>query len=740
MNNNSKTADTVESLQLQIKKLNRTILLQEERMARAEMVASTREKVMDMLKVERSSQEVELSDIQKSNEQQLIKLNAVVKATKIGLYDVGIHDNDFLHPDNTVTFTDEFRNMLGYSNEVDFPDSLSNWKNHLHPDEEEKVIADVIKHVSDTSGSSPYDAEYRLMKKDGEYAYFRACGEAIRDNEGNVIRIAGALMDITETKNTLINNEIQLTKFNMINKAARIGLWEMVIIRDDPMNIQNRITYSDEFREILGYSDSEDFPDVLSSFYNCLHPDDYQMVTDKINGHIADTTGETPFDPEYQAKKKNGEYTYVRATGYSIRDKDGNAIRTLGTIMDISEEKKTLFRTEKLREEAEAASRAKSDFLSNMSHEIRTPMNAIIGMTTIGKSADEVERKDYCFRKIENASQHLLGVINVILDISKIEANKFELSYIEFEFGKMLHRVIGIISFRVDEMNQKLTVNVDKAIPRVLIGDDQRLAQVITNLLSNAVKFTPESGMINLDICLVGEEDGEYTIKVTVTDTGIGISEENQSKLFQSFQQAESGTTRVFGGTGLGLVITKNIVELMGGNVEVLSELGKGSSFSFTFKAKQGSEKTSPLIENVDGKAEKSEPVDVGGIFKGRRIILAEDVEINREIALALLEDTGIVIDCAENGVQAVEMFDESPDRYDLILMDIQMPLKDGYEATRSIRELSHANSKSIPIIAMTANVFVEDVEKSRKAGMNGHVGKPIDVAELFNVLRRFLK
>jgi signal transduction histidine kinase len=238
--------------------------------------------------------------------------------------------------------------------------------------------------------------------------------------------------------------------------------------------------------------------------------------------------------------------------------------------------------------EAEAASRAKSDFLSNMSHEIRTPMNAIIGMTSIGRSADNSERKNYAFDKIGDASTHLLGVINDILDMSKIEANKLELSYEEFVFEKALKKVVDINNFRIDEKRQNLKVQIDHRIPRTLIGDDQRLTQVITNLMSNAVKFTPEGGDIHIDARLAGEENGLCTLQISVTDTGIGISREQQERLFSSFQQAESGTSRKFGGTGLGLVISKRIIEMMGGRIWIESETGRGSVFSFTIRAKRG--------------------------------------------------------------------------------------------------------------------------------------------------------
>ncbi|MCL2380798.1 MAG: response regulator [Treponema sp.] len=520
----------------------------------------------------------------------------------------------------------------------------------------------------------------------------------------------------------------------------------------------------------------------------------------------------------------------------------------------------------KAKEIAEQASRAKGDFLANMSHEIRTPMNAIIGMTSIGKAAVDIERMKYCFAKIDDASQHLLGIINDILDMSKIEAGKFDLSLEEFHFEKLLQRVINVVNFRIDEKRQALRVLIDKDIPDTLIADGQRLAQAIANLLSNATKFTPEHGSITLDTRLMGEDNSICTIKVSVTDTGIGVSGEQQISLFDSFQQAESSTTRRFGGTGLGLSISKSIVEMMGGEIWVESELGKGSTFSFTFQAKRGIARNYALLNHtispgnirimviaedpyilafflgftrefgifcntaynandalktigehgayniyffewnmpgIDGldlaralkekasafdktvvaivstieyntiadeaggagidhflskplfsspiadiineyvgseREQAAQPQRGAGIeFEGSRILLAEDMEINREIALALLEPMLLNIDCAANGVEAVDIFTKNSGDYDMILMDVQMPEMDGYAATRHIRSLDFPNAKTIPIIALTANVFREDIEGCLSAGMNDHIGKPIDAESLFSKLDQYL-
>ena len=384
--------------------------------------------------------------------------------------------------------------------------------------------------------------------------------------------------------------------------------------------------------------------------------------------------------------------------------------------------------------QAEHASRAKSDFLANMSHEIRTPMNAIIGMTTIGKNAADAERKEYSLTKIEEASKHLLGVINDVLDYSKIEAGKLELSYGEFSFEKMINKACDVIAFRAAEKKQVFSVDIDGNIPRLLIGDEQHISQVVTNLLSNAIKFTPENGSITLTSRREREKDGRHLIRVDVADTGIGISDDQKEHVFNSFEQADNTITKRFGGTGLGLAISKNIVESMGGAITVESELGKGSTFSFVVPFL-------PAPEHLEGtpEAESSEPVVRSNDYSDRALLLVDDVEINREIVIAMLEPTNIAIDCAENGAIAVRMFTENPDRYDMVFMDVQMPEMDGYQASRTIRAMDIDKAKSIPIIAMTANVFKEDIQQSLSAGMNGHVGKHLDFNEVFAILNEYL-
>ncbi|MDR1868558.1 MAG: response regulator, partial [Treponema sp.] len=326
-----------------------------------------------------------------------------------------------------------------------------------------------------------------------------------------------------------------------------------------------------------------------------------------------------------------------------------------------------LIRIDMARNKSDRESKYKSAFLANMSHEIRTPMNAIIGMTTIGKSADNIERKDYCFNKIEDASNHLLGVINDILDMSKIEANKFELVNDEFNFEKMLQRVVNVVNFRIDEKHQKFTVHIDKNIPRFVVGDDQRVAQVITNLLGNAVKFTPENGSITLNARLLEEEDGYHNLQIGVTDTGIGLTPEQQSRIFMSFEQAESSTTRKYGGTGLGLSISKKIVELMGGNIWVESELNKGATFTFNIRVKSSSRIHEGLLDT---------DVNLSNV---RIMAVDDDKDILNHFS-EIVEGFGVgCCDTATSGEEALGMVVRNGE-YNIYFVDWRMPVMDGIQ------------------------------------------------------------
>ena len=379
---------------------------------------------------------------------------------------------------------------------------------------------------------------------------------------------------------------------------------------------------------------------------------------------------------------------------------------------------------------AQEASRAKSDFLSRMSHEIRTPMNAIIGMTQIAKNTKELPKVQECLDRIGSASKLLLSLINDILDMSKIEANKLEIQHDEFDFDEIVQDIETIIDVKVKEKKQVLVVDVSENIPKRLIGDELRLVQVLNNLLSNAIKFTPERGTIKVNFDAIDTNGDDITIETRVKDSGIGITDEQKERLFDSFEQADGSVARKFGGTGLGLSISKNIVELMGGTITVESELDKGSEFIFTAKMKIAKESTAAeiaLAENTDFD------------FSKYNLLIAEDIEINREIVMAMLESTNIQIDNAENGVEACKMMTDNPEKYDAIFMDLQMPEMGGIEATQIIRNMDNEHCRTIPIIAMTANAFKEDVDRCLEVGMNGHIAKPIDEKTVLQTLAECL-
>jgi len=383
-------------------------------------------------------------------------------------------------------------------------------------------------------------------------------------------------------------------------------------------------------------------------------------------------------------------------------------------------------------EKAKAAAKAKSDFLSHMSHEIRTPLNAIVGMVQIAQDAANCDRIDDCLKEMGYYSKHLLGIVNDILDFSKMESGGFAFEEKPFSLIGEIDFIASMFKAKVAEKDLTLRVEAKDIQHDVIFTDKLRLNQVLINLLSNAVKFTDSGGTVELTVEEVLHMNCESVYRFIVRDDGIGIEPEQAKKLFTPFTQANAGVTRLYGGTGLGLAISQNIVQMMGGDIELETEFGKGSTFRFTIRV--------PAEEKAIAPLENEPRVILPDKLRGKRIMVVDDIATNRKVVELLLKGSGVLIDTAANGKEALDAFcGAEPHWYDLILMDMLMPVMDGCTATEKIRNSGKEDAHDIKIIAMTANVMREDVERAYQSGMDGHLAKPIDRTELYTRMEEWL-
>ena len=624
-------------------------------------------------------------------------------------------------------------------------------ENSVHEDDREKFwsvfsLENLRKKAEKVEKFEEVTCQYRIKSSPvtwvEEHIFF------VRQAETVMVNILGR--DITKQKMVETTAALEKRERNYIINAMS-SLFFAAYYIDLEASTFRKITEVKEVGDVLGaeLNCEEGFRKYAEHF---IHPDDRRGYLEKMDcKKMRDSlSGEQPFMAmEYRKIKEengvfSGEYDWIRATVVLADSRDGKAKKALYIAQDVTESKqKEEQEIRMLQEACDAANHAnasKSEFLSRMSHDIRTPMNAIIGMTSIaGAHLDDPERVSDCLNKITVSSKHLLSLINEVLDMSKIESGKINLVEEEFSLSELIENLLTILRPSVEAKRHKMEFHIRDVEHVEVIGDAMRLQQVLINILGNSVKYTKEGGCLQLELTEKKSSMAGYgCYEFVISDNGMGMTPEYVKKIFEPFSRAEDSRISKIEGTGLGMAIALNIARKMSGDIHVESRVNEGSRFTVTVYLKQQNAKmagTKMPDDERDSHTEEEEPD-----FSGSRILLVEDNEINREIAVEVLNSFGVTVEIAEDGKQAVDKYREmGAGYYDLVFMDVQMPVMNGYEATQAIRNSGQEDAGEIPIVAMTANAFAEDVTASRKAGMSEHITKPLDIGQLKKCMGRFL-
>jgi len=627
----------------------------------------------------------------------------------------------------------------------------------VHPEDWAQVSEGIRRQIADSADGLDF-VRYRVRRKDGAVRWIEDYGHFVpTERYGDVFYVF--VEDVTERRlkessdrrtiqlaqerlEVLERLEHETTALRLVHEILRSGMWSMEF---NPQGEMTSVSWSNEFRAMLGYRDESDFPNVLESWTDLLHPEDKDRVLREYFSTISDYSGEKVYDVEYRLLTRHQGYRWFRATGKLSRRADGTPITYVGMFVDVTqrkqseEELETQHRLlEDALEQANRANQAKTAFLNNMSHDIRTPMNAIIGFTALADTHadDPALVRDY-LAKIRQSSSLLLSLINDVLDMSRIESGKVRLESDPCSLNEILHDLHTIVQTEAFAKHLNFTVDASEVKDEAILCDRLRLKQVLLNVTSNAVKFTPPYGTVQVRARqLPDAEQGWGSYEFTVRDTGIGMNQEFLRHIFEPFERERTSTVSGTQGTGLGMTITKNILDMMGGSIHVESEEGKGTLFTVTLRFPLSCQSCHMQELAASGQEHPWED----GSFQGKHILLVEDNELNQEIAATILEEAGFTVTAASNGAEAVDRVTESAENpFDLVLMDLQMPVLDGCGAARAIRALNDPKLANLPILAMTANVFTEDKQHVMEAGMNGHLGKPIDINRLMAALWEIL-
>lgn len=599
-------------------------------------------------------------------------------------------------------------NMLGFT-----LDELRAKKVHelTHPDYLEATKSSIKKII--TGDIESFKLEKKYIAKDGSDVWGNSFYTLIRDESGNPTSLMVLIENISKWKQANKMLEMSEEKWRFVIENMELSLIEV----DNDGNVTNP---HKRFCELTGYSKEELIGKDPASL---LIKDAESLKTMKKNIAIRKEGKNSAY--ELEIEKKNGEKAWLLISGAPLKNENQEVIGSIGIHMDITPRKMMLQDLEEAKQQAEDSAKAKENFLANMSHEIRTPMNAIMGMTRLLKESKEQVDKEKYLDAIENSAQNLLVIINDILDISKIEANKLQLESISFDLFKVLDDTELLLRYKTEEKGILLDFNREQTVPQYVLGDPVRLSQILTNLLSNAIKFT-EKGSVSCSVQAIKNENNTVKLKFRITDTGIGIAQDKLDKIFKSFTQEDQATSRKFGGTGLGLAITKSLVELHNGSIDVLSTKNKGTTFNVEIDYEEAH-------QPIEIKSNQDKIKSLSKIA-GARVLLVEDHEINKFLAETILTNWNMSVDHAYNGKEAIEKIEKEND-YDIILMDVQMPIMDGLTTTKLLRQKGILT----PIIALTANAIKGDDQKCLDAGMDDYVSKPIDPSTLFNkILNQF--
>ncbi len=631
--------------------------------------------------------------IQKSEE----SLRSAQKIAKMGSWSLDLKTNE-------VLWTEELYKMYGFDPTKPPPPFAEHKK--LFTEDSWKKLSDALDKAMRLGQA--YELVLQMIRVDGSYAWMRVQGQAILEN-GAIVGLRGLVQDISEQIDYEETIKKTTLRFDLATKAAGIGVWEF-----NP--IDNSLIWDDQMYRLYGI-EKEKFNGVYDAWQSVIHPDDVTRTNLEVELAIA---GEKEFNTEFRVKWPDGSVHYIRALGIVIRDTNGKPMSMVGTNWDITKEKLAEESLRKSKEQSEAANRAKSEFLANMSHEIRTPLNGVIGFTELLKNTDLSPIQQQYVDNANVSGHALLGVINDILDFSKIEAGMLTLEKVDTNIFEIIENCIDIIKHSAAKKEIELLLDLDYQMPQVCLTDPIRLKQVLTNFLSNAVKFT-ESGEVEIKVNFekINPDQGKYIF--SIRDTGIGITNEQKTVLFRAFSQADSSTTRKYGGTGLGLVISDAIVKKMGGSLNVESEHNVGSTFSFDIltTTKNVTIDSNPPIQSI------------------KKILIIDDNPKNSLIIKKMLKLQNIDSEVCDSGMSALERLN-SGERYDVAIFDHHMPILNGLETIRKIRDDLKIKFKDLPIILLYSSTDdIKIFETCKDLDVSFTLCKPIKFKELENYIRQ---